>query len=182
MCSTPRPASRPRACRCRYSASRAISAAMLKTVRTNEDGRCDAPLLAGEEFQPGDYELVFQRRRLSARRKGSSCLSRHFSTSCRSGSGWPSRCIIMCRCSSRPTATRPTGAAEPWPGRRSATNCACCSTARTSALADVAPDETLLDFLRLRQVAARHQGRLRRGRLRRLYRAGRPAVAGQAGL
>jgi 5-hydroxyisourate hydrolase len=32
---------------------------MLKTVRTNADGRTDAPLLAGEEFAPGGYELVF---------------------------------------------------------------------------------------------------------------------------
>ena len=31
----------------------------LKTVETNADGRCDAPLLAGEEFRPGTYELVF---------------------------------------------------------------------------------------------------------------------------
>ena len=31
----------------------------LKTVPTNEDGRCDAPLLQGAEFAPGEYELVF---------------------------------------------------------------------------------------------------------------------------
>jgi len=31
----------------------------LKSVVTNEDGRCDAPLLAGDEFLPGEYELVF---------------------------------------------------------------------------------------------------------------------------
>ncbi|MHA6644315.1 hydroxyisourate hydrolase [Mesorhizobium sp. A623] len=31
----------------------------LKTVVTNQDGRCDAPLLAGEEFKTGEYELVF---------------------------------------------------------------------------------------------------------------------------
>ncbi len=31
----------------------------LKTVVTNSDGRCDAPLLAGEEFRAGEYELVF---------------------------------------------------------------------------------------------------------------------------
>jgi 5-hydroxyisourate hydrolase len=31
----------------------------LKEVVTNHDGRCDAPLLQGEEFQPGQYELVF---------------------------------------------------------------------------------------------------------------------------
>lgn len=31
----------------------------LKTVSTNDDGRCDAPLLDGAEFTPGEYELVF---------------------------------------------------------------------------------------------------------------------------
>ena len=31
----------------------------LKTVTTNEDGRCDAPLLAGAELTPGVYELLF---------------------------------------------------------------------------------------------------------------------------
>ncbi|MGT2465398.1 hydroxyisourate hydrolase [Mesorhizobium atlanticum] len=31
----------------------------LKTVATNGDGRCDAPLLAGSDFRIGEYELVF---------------------------------------------------------------------------------------------------------------------------
>ncbi len=31
----------------------------LKVVRTNADGRTAAPLLAGDEFAPGVYELVF---------------------------------------------------------------------------------------------------------------------------
>ncbi len=31
----------------------------LKEVTTNADGRCDAPLLEGEDFQLGQYELVF---------------------------------------------------------------------------------------------------------------------------
>lgn len=31
----------------------------LKSVVTNDDGRCAAPLLAGEEFCKGEYELVF---------------------------------------------------------------------------------------------------------------------------
>ena len=30
-----------------------------KTVVTNQDGRCDAPLLAGEDFKTGEYELIF---------------------------------------------------------------------------------------------------------------------------
>ena len=33
---------------------------VLKTVRTNADGRTDAPLLAGEELTPGVYEIVFE--------------------------------------------------------------------------------------------------------------------------
>ena len=34
--------------------------ALLKTTRTNDDGRCDAPLLAGDEMRAGTYELVFE--------------------------------------------------------------------------------------------------------------------------
>ena len=32
---------------------------LLKTVKTNADGRIDAPLLAGGEMTTGNYELVF---------------------------------------------------------------------------------------------------------------------------
>ena len=32
---------------------------MLKSVRTNSDGRTDAPLLSGEEMSAGTYELIF---------------------------------------------------------------------------------------------------------------------------
>jgi 5-hydroxyisourate hydrolase len=32
---------------------------VLKTVRTNADGRTDAPLLEGDAFRPGAYELLF---------------------------------------------------------------------------------------------------------------------------
>ncbi|MGC1527334.1 MAG: hydroxyisourate hydrolase [Phormidesmis sp.] len=32
---------------------------LLKTVKTNRDGRTDAPLLEGKDFQLGRYELVF---------------------------------------------------------------------------------------------------------------------------
>ncbi|EKF42483.1 hydroxyisourate hydrolase [Nitratireductor indicus C115] len=35
------------------------SRSLIKTVRTNSDGRCDAPLLEGEVFRTGIYELVF---------------------------------------------------------------------------------------------------------------------------
>ena len=31
----------------------------IKEVVTNDDGRCDAPLLEGETFRTGQYELVF---------------------------------------------------------------------------------------------------------------------------
>ena len=31
----------------------------LKTVRTNSDGRTDEPLLSGDEFDTGVYEIVF---------------------------------------------------------------------------------------------------------------------------
>ena len=32
---------------------------LLKTVRTNSDGRTDTPLLTGREIQAGYYELIF---------------------------------------------------------------------------------------------------------------------------
>ena len=32
---------------------------LLKSGTTNLDGRCDAPLLAGDELRAGQYELVF---------------------------------------------------------------------------------------------------------------------------
>jgi len=31
----------------------------LAIAQTNADGRCDAPLLDGDDFRPGQYELVF---------------------------------------------------------------------------------------------------------------------------
>ena len=35
------------------------SRTLLKTAATNADGRCDAPLLAGEAMAPGTYEIAF---------------------------------------------------------------------------------------------------------------------------
>lgn len=32
---------------------------LLKSIRTNADGRTDAPLLEGENFRAGTYQLVF---------------------------------------------------------------------------------------------------------------------------
>jgi 5-hydroxyisourate hydrolase len=37
----------------------ASSRHLIKAVVTNQDGRCDAPLLTGEQAQVGLYELVF---------------------------------------------------------------------------------------------------------------------------
>ena len=53
---------------------------------------------------------------------------------------------------------------------------------REERLSGVRSSDTLLDHLRLARAAARHQGGLRRGRLRRLHRAGRPAHGRRAGL
>jgi 5-hydroxyisourate hydrolase len=33
--------------------------ALVRSAATNDDGRCDQPLLAGAEFRTGVYELVF---------------------------------------------------------------------------------------------------------------------------
>lgn len=38
---------------------RADGGVLLTETRTNADGRCDAPLLAGEDFRLGRYRLVF---------------------------------------------------------------------------------------------------------------------------
>ncbi|MDF2366106.1 hydroxyisourate hydrolase [Sneathiella sp.] len=32
---------------------------LVKTAHTNADGRCDEPLLEGDAFSPGQYELLF---------------------------------------------------------------------------------------------------------------------------
>lgn len=37
----------------------AASRTLLKEVTTNADGRCDAPILEGDELTRGQYELVF---------------------------------------------------------------------------------------------------------------------------
>jgi 5-hydroxyisourate hydrolase len=36
-----------------------VGGRLLKSVTTNADGRCDAPLLQGDELEAGVYELVF---------------------------------------------------------------------------------------------------------------------------
>jgi 5-hydroxyisourate hydrolase len=51
-----RPAAGMRIVLCRLEAG---GARTIKTVETNADGRCDAPLLSGDEMQAGTYELIF---------------------------------------------------------------------------------------------------------------------------
>ena len=36
-----------------------FAGALVKTVVTNADGRTDAPLVGGDAFAPGEYELIF---------------------------------------------------------------------------------------------------------------------------
>ena len=33
---------------------------LMKTTKTNDDGRCDAPLLDGDALQKGRYQLLFK--------------------------------------------------------------------------------------------------------------------------
>jgi len=33
---------------------------LMKTTKTNDDGRCDAPLLDGDALQKGQYQLLFK--------------------------------------------------------------------------------------------------------------------------
>ena len=84
---------------------------LLKEVVTNDDGRCDAPLLEGEAFQPGQYELIFHAGDY-LRRSGQHCLSRCFSTKFPSASVWLKMRIIMCRSCFRHSVIRPIGAAD----------------------------------------------------------------------
>ena len=117
----------------------------------------------------GRYELVFKAGDYCA--AGLRCPTRNSSTRCRSASAWRRRRITTCRCSSRPMVIRPTGEA----GCEGIRNEIRFLAMSESALADVVADA---DAARLSPPAerARHQGGLRRGRLRRLHRAGRPAA------
>jgi 5-hydroxyisourate hydrolase len=40
-------------------AVQATQRSLVQSAVTNQDGRCDAPLLAGDEMRAGQYELVF---------------------------------------------------------------------------------------------------------------------------
>jgi 5-hydroxyisourate hydrolase len=79
---------------------------LLLSVITNADGRCDGPVLQGEQFVRGTYELVFHVGDYLRP-------SRRSSTSCRSASVSPTPAsITTSRCWSPPTATRPIAAAS----------------------------------------------------------------------
>ena len=43
----------------RHAVDKKAAPEHLLSVATNEDGRCDAPLLAGDDFFAGQYRLVF---------------------------------------------------------------------------------------------------------------------------
>lgn len=43
-----------------YSVAADGKLSLIKSVRTNDDGRCDAPLLDGDALLAGTYELRFQ--------------------------------------------------------------------------------------------------------------------------
>ena len=47
------------------------SRSLLKKVRSNQDGRTDEPLLGPDEFQTGQYELVFHVGEYFSRKNGS---------------------------------------------------------------------------------------------------------------
>ena len=84
---------------------------LLASAVTNADGRTDRPLLEGDEFGVGAYEIEFEagdyHRAAGAARTGRS------SALCRCGSAFrkPGP-TTMCRCCSRPSAIRPIGAAR----------------------------------------------------------------------
>ncbi len=68
------------------------------TARTNADGRTDAPLLSGDTFHTGTYELVFHVGPYF--RSTEAAAEPPSSISCRSGSRSPSPMgITMCRSS-----------------------------------------------------------------------------------
>ena len=66
------------------------------SVRTNQDGRCDAPLLGGDVFHTGQWEL---------------CARRSW-TGSRSASASPPTPTTTCRCWWRREATPPTAAVD----------------------------------------------------------------------
>ena len=79
---------------------------------TNDDGRNDGPILSGEAFAPGTYELHFGVGDTSARTR-SRFLRLPFWIPLSSASASRMRTsTTTCRCSSPRTATAPTGAAD----------------------------------------------------------------------
>ena len=99
--------------------------------------------------RPGEYELVFHAGdylRGAGRRR---CRSRPSSTSCRSASAWPSETHYHVPLLVSPYGYSTYGGAEPWPSSKIRNEIRFILNGEDVALADVAPDETLLDYLRL---------------------------------
>ena len=71
---------------------------LIATTLTNHDGRCDQPVLQGEDFRPGVYQLVFNAGDYY-RARGVQCRSRHSSTRwCCVSASPPPTITTMCRC------------------------------------------------------------------------------------
>ena len=122
----------------------------LKTVFTNDDGRCDGPLLEGADFVTGEYELVFAAGGYLARAGRSLCQRQPFLTSFPYALAWPRRATIMYRYWFRRTAIRPTGELA-MARSRDPHQIRFILNGEDVALSTVAPEETLLDYLRLRR-------------------------------
>ena len=144
---------------------------VLAEAVTNADGRCDKPLLEGAAFAAGQYEIVFHVGDYFRRTGVGAARAAVPRSSCRSASASPRTRTITCRCWSRPTATRPIGAAD-----ARADDPLSPATARWSKLAGVVADADAARLSAPDRARDRHQGRLRRGRLRRLHGGARPAA------
>lgn len=84
-------------------------AEILREIRTNADGRCDAPLLAGDALHSGSYELLFH----VGEYFGKSDDAIRFWMWCRYALVFPTkRRIIMCRFWFRHFPIQPIAGAE----------------------------------------------------------------------
>ncbi len=71
---------------------------LIATTLTNHDGRCDQPVLQGEDFRPGVYQLVFNAGDYY-RARGVQCRSRPSSTRwCCVSASPPPTITTTCRC------------------------------------------------------------------------------------
>ena len=147
------------------------AAERIGSARTNDDGRCDPPLLSGERMKTGTYELRFHAGDYLGRKAGGVAVPRHHPDPLRHRRRGAR--TTTCRCFFRLTAIRPIAGAEAMTVQIRNT-IRFLLNHRLVELSIVSPVQTLLDFLQARPQSARHQRRLRRRRLRRLHGAGRP--------